>query len=145
MEIVNNIDTAKYFKASFDRVAFGDTFIPLKKNDLPLAFVLRKGTMVLLYENDSDEVRECTHEELVRRLYKVTGIATMVIHGNTYGVIELTYHEEARPSTEVKGKNGAYKAGEELRPKIIMLHTQFKGIIEGVDFILSDTGEIKIK
>lgn len=67
----------------------------------------------------------------------------MVIHEITYGVIELTYHEEARPSTEVKGKNGAYKVGEELRPKIIMLHTQFKGLIEGVDFVLSGTGEIK--
>ena len=143
MEIVNNIDAAKYYKASFDRTAFGDILIPLKKKDLPLAFVLRKGTMVLLYENDSDEVRECTHEELVRRLYKVTGIATKVIHEITYGVIELTYHEEARPSTEVKGKNGAYKVGEELRPKIIMLHTQFKGLIEGVDFVLSGTGEIK--
>ena len=145
METVNNIQATRLFKASTDKEMTGNNLVPLSKNDFPLAYVLKKGLMVLLYEKTPEELKECTREELVKRLYKVTGLATMVISKNTYGVIELTFHEEARASTEVKGKNGTYKVGEELRSKIVMLHTQFRALVEGKDFELSATGEIKFK
>ncbi len=55
----------------------------------------------------------------------------------------MVHHQDARPSTDIKLKNGAYCEGEELRPGIIMLHTQFKALVAGVDFDLNDLGEIK--
>lgn len=145
METVNNLQATQLFKASTDREMTGNNLVPLSKNGLPLAYVLKKGMMILLYEKSPEELKECTKAELVKRLYKVTGLATTVISNNTYGVIDLTFHEEARPSTEVKGKNGAFKAGEELREKVVMLHTQIRALVEGKDFEMSETGELKLK
>ena len=145
METVNNLQATQLFKASTDKEMTGNNLVPLSKNGLPLAYVLKKGMMILLYEKSPEELKECTKAELVKRLYKVTGLATTVISNNTYGVIDLTFHEEARPSTEVKGKNGAFKAGEELREKVVMLHTQIRALVEGKDFEMSETGELKLK
>lgn len=52
-------------------------------------------------------------------------------------------HEEARLSKEVKAKNGAFKQGENLRPAIVMLHTQFNALVQGYDFEIDELGEIK--
>lgn len=145
METINNIQATRLFKASTDKEMTGNNLVPLSKNDFPLAYVLKKGLMVLLYEKTPEELKECTREELVKRLYKVTGLTSTVNSGNVYGVIELTYHEEARISSELKGKKGPYKVNEEYRPKILLYHTQFRALVEGKDFELSATGEIKFK
>jgi CRISPR-associated endonuclease Csn1 len=57
--------------------------------------------------------------------------------------VVLRYHQEARPAGEYKSKNGVWSVGEEIRPSISVLHTQFKGLVEGQDFEISDSGEIK--
>lgn len=143
METITSIDAAAFFRRSNDKETTGRMMFPAEKNGYPLGYILKKGTMVLLYENTPEEVWDLDHDQLVRRLYKVTGMSSMVIGGNTYGVINLLYQQEARPSSELKGKNGAYRSQEELRPKIVMLHTQIKALVEGVDFELNETGEIK--
>ena len=141
-EIVNNIDAAKFFKRSTGTT---DGLIPQKsvKNGYPLAYCLKIGTMVLLYENSPEEVWELDRQNLVKRLYKVTGLSSMIVSGNPYGTIALVFQQDARQSTEIKLKNGAYNANEELRPGIKMLHTQFKALVQGVDFELNDLGEIR--
>ena len=141
-EIVNNIDAAKFFKRSNDNA---DGLVPQKslKNGYPLAYSLKIGTMVILYENSPEEVWDLDRLKLVRRLYKVTGLSSMIVQGNAYGTIALVYQQDARPSTEIKLKNGAFKSDEELRPGIKMLHTQIKALVQGVDFELNDLGEIK--
>ena len=60
-----------------------------------------------------------------------------------YATIKLIHNEEARPSKEKKKKNGAYKQGEELRPAIIMLHTQLNALVQGYDFEINELGEIR--
>ena len=102
--------------------------------------------MVLLYDKTPDEIWEATPEELSRRLYKVTGLSSMVISRNAYATITMRHHEEARPSKEVKAKNGVYKQGEELRSAILMLHTQIfdHAIVQGYDFDINELGEIKM-
>lgn len=67
----------------------------------------------------------------------------MVVGDNSYGTIIMRHHEEARPSTELKAKNGAYKQGEELRSSIKMLHTQIQALVQGVDFTIDETGQIR--
>ena len=67
----------------------------------------------------------------------------MVVSNHPYGTIEMTHHQDARPSSEIKKKNGAYRSNEEFRPGIKMLHTQFKALVQGVDFELNDLGEIR--
>ena len=100
--------------------------------------------MVLLYEQSPEEIWDLDKCNLQKRLYKVTGLSSMIIQGKyNYGTIVLVHHQEARPSTEVKQINGEFKADEEFRPGIKLLHTQFNALIQGVDFEINDLGEIK--
>lgn len=143
-ELVNMLDAAQYFKTSNDKQAAGYNMVPIKsKRDYPLAYTLKIGTMVLLYEKSPQEVWEASSLETNRRLYKVVGMSSMTISGCSYATINMRHHEEARQSKELKAKNGAYKQGEELRPAIIMLHTQINALVQGRDFEINELGEIK--
>lgn len=141
-ELVNNLDAARYYKRSNDVVG---GLIPERsvKSGYPLAYCLKIGTMVLLYENSPEEVWDLDRRNLQKRLYKVTGLSSMVISSNKYGVIGMVHHQEARPSTEIKLRNGAYRVSEDFRPGVKMLHTQIKALVQGVDFELNDLGEIR--
>ena len=79
----------------------------------------------------------------MKRLYKIVGMSSMVFSNRSYGTVKLVYHQEARPATELVYKNGAFKSNEELRAGITLLHTQFKGMVQGQYFEINDIGEIK--
>ena len=142
-ELVSNLDACDYYKESNNKEVQGYHLVPPTKNGYPLTYLLKKGTMVLLYENTPDEIRDCTKAELVRRLYKITGFSSMVVGGNEYGTLTMLHSQEARPSSSIKTKNGAYKQNEEFRSSIAMLHTQLKALVAGRDFEINDLGEIK--
>ena len=145
-ELLNMLEASAYYKTSNNKEAAGYHMVPVKsKHGYPLAYTLKIGTMVLLYEKTQtpDEVWEADKRELGRRLYKVVGLSSMVVSGCDYGSIKLRHHEEARLSGEVKMKNGEYKQGEDLRPGITMLHSQLCALVEGYDFELNELGEIK--
>lgn len=146
-QIANNLEAAKFYNgktANYDIVPFSDV------NDYPLKYILRVGTMVLFYEKSADELYECSKAELTKRLYKVTGMSVMAIKRQSgkvdrYGMMNLKHHQEARPAGELKAKNGEWKIGEDYRPAIIINHNQFNALVEGYDFELTVTGEIKFK
>lgn len=145
-EIINMLQTAQYFKTSNDKVAVGKNIVPLKsEHDYPFAYSLKIGTMVLLYEKSPNEVWDASLMDNNKRLYKVVGLSAMRMKGRNvdYATIKLKHHEEARLSTELKAKNGAFKQGEELRPSIIMLHTQLNALVQGYDFEINELGKIK--
>ncbi len=149
-EIVSNLEAAQFFKVSTDRDSRPD-LVPLSdENGYPLKCILKSGTMVLFYENSPEELYECSKSELVKRLYKVTGMSTLTIKRQNgkidqYGSLSLRHHQEAKPATDLKAKNGVWKKGEEYRPIITLLHTQLNAYVEGYDFELTVTGEIKFK
>ena len=141
-ELVNNLDAALFYNGKSDN----DSLVPQVKDGLPLKCILRTGTMVLFYEKSPEEFYECTKEDLVKRLYKVTGMSKQVISGiYHYGLTTLKHHQEARPAGELKEKKGLWEMGEEYRPVIIINHNQFNALVEGYDFDLTVTGEIKFK
>lgn len=145
-ELINMLQTAQYFRTSNDKVAVGNNIVPIKsEHDYPLAYSLKIGTMVLLYEKSPNEVWDASIVDNNKRLYKVMGLSAMRMKGRNvdYATIKLKHHEEARLSTELKSKNGAFKQGEELRPSIIMLHTQLNALVQGCDFEINELGEIK--
>lgn len=146
-EIVSNLEAAKYFKASADKTARGE-LVPISdpETHYPMKYLLKAGTMVLFYEHTPEELYDCSPEELAKRLYKVTGLSTMTIQGKyKYGTIAFRHHGEARPSVELKEVSGEWKIGEKYRPAIGMNHNQPKALIEGKDFELTITGEIRFK
>ena len=144
-ELVNNIIAANFYRRSNDRIPTDNQLVPLySKSGYELRYKLKIGTMVLLYENSPEEVWELDRKNLQKRLYKVPGMSSMVLREkDNYGTIEMVHHQDARPSSEVKKKNGSYISNEEFRPGIKMLHTQFNALIQGVDFEINDLGEIR--
>lgn len=144
-ELVNNITAANFYRRSNDKVPTDNQLVPLfSKSGYELRYKLKIGTMVLLYENSPEEVWELDKKNLQKRLYKVTGMSSMVLQGKYYfGTIELVHHQDARPSTEIKKKNGEFVSNEEFRPGIKLLHTQFRALVQGVDFEINDLGEIR--
>lgn len=101
--------------------------------------------MVLLYDETPEEIYELDEIQLCKRLYKITGMSSMIVTGCNYGVLSLLFHQEARPSKDVTLKNGIYKHGEATRSGITLLHTQFKALVQGYDFEMDDLGKIKFK
>lgn len=144
-ELVSNLEAAQYFKASADREACPDLVPQADANGFPLKCILKAGTLVLFYENSPAELCDCTPKELTKRLYKVTGFSTLTVSNNSYGRLALKHHQEARPAGELKAKSGVWKTNEEYRPVISILHTQLNAYVEGYDFELTVTGEIKFK
>ncbi len=142
-ELVNYLTAAKFYRRSNDHAVDGNQLIPQTKNGFPLRYVLKIGTMVLLYENSPEEIWDLDRANLQKRLYKVTGMSSMVVNDCNYGTLELVHHQDARKSTEITKKNGKYVSNELFRPGIRMLHTQFNALIEGIDFELNELGEIK--
>lgn len=143
-EIVNTLQAAQYFKTSNDKEAVGHSLVPIKsEHDYPFAYSLKIGTMVLLYEKSPAEIWEAQRKEINKRMYKVVGLSSMTINGCSYATINMRHHEEARQSKDIKAKNGIYKQGEELRPAIVMLHTQLKALVQGYDFEINELGKIK--
>lgn len=140
-KLLNSLEAAKQFNGKQSNL------IPQSdEKDNPLRFVLKIGTMVLFYENSPSELLNCDAAELSRRLYKVTGLSTLVVQQKYYyGSITLRHHLEARPSTEFKAKNGAWRIGEEIRPAIVLTHKQLNVWVEGVDFDITETGKIIFK
>lgn len=145
IELINSITAANYFSKSINNASLKKHLVPEIKNGLPLKYRLKIGTMVILYEKNPDEVWQLSKQELQQRLYKVTGLNSFQSGSKVYGRISLVHHQDARPSTEIKLKNGAFSSTEEFRPGILMLHGQFKALINGVDFEINDLGEITRK
>ena len=142
-ELINRLDAVEYYNSGVS--AQGIDILRPEKNGYPLRWKLKIGTMVLLYEETPEEIYELDEAGLRKRLYKITGMSSMVVNGCNYGTLSLLFHQEARPSKEVKVKKGAYKSGEQTRPAIALYHTQFKALVQGCDFEMDDLGKIKFK
>ena len=130
--------------AFFNRKTEDKTLVPeVDENGNRLSCLLKIGTMVLFYENTPEELFSLAQSDLVKRLYKVTGLSSMTVQDRYhYGKITLRYHQEARMAKELKGKNGVWKQGEDIRSIIGLNHNQCLFLVEGTDFRLTPTGKV---
>ncbi|MBO7263604.1 MAG: CRISPR-associated protein Csn1 [Alistipes sp.] len=140
--LISNLEAAAFYNGKTmrdDLVALSDS------NDYPLQYILRAGTMVLFYENSPKELYECSRAELSKRLYKVKGLCDKKTGNNRTAYITMIHHQEARPDSDLVIKKGVFIANEEYRPIIEQSHNQLNVFVEGYDFELTVTGEIKFK
>ena len=140
-ELVSNFEAAQYFKASADREARPDLVPLADANGFPLKCILKTGTMVLFYENSPAELYECTCKELTKRLYKVTAMAAE-------GRVQFLFHQEARNQktlTALYGAGASQFCQSNPSPKLRLSVSNFNMLVEGYDFELTVTGEIKFK
>lgn len=144
-KLVSNLAAAQRLKKS---VKEHEEVVPAKSpKGFSLRYVLRKGLHVILYEHTPEEVAHMDTKGLSKRLYVITGLSYMPVKRGryNYGKVTLRHHQEARKANDVKTIMGEYKEGEAYRGGIYMLHTQFKALIEGVDFTLSVLGGVTLK
>lgn len=143
-EIVNNLDAAAYYKKSTDRNDY-PAIVPEKSpKGYALKYLLKIGQMVLLYENSATEIDFKDPDDISKRLYKIVGLSYLPA-GTWYGTITLRHHSEARSAKDVQITKGAYKNTDPIRASVFLYHTQFKALVEGVDFEITPIGEIKLK
>lgn len=131
-EFINMLDTAKFYKQSNDKVLVDGNIVQLNKDGLNLYYTLKKGTMVLLYVDNPDEIWE-NNGDWSRRLYKVTELWKA-------GRIVVTKHTEARPSSEVPKVTKGFCIGDS---KGLYSYSKFSALVQGYDFEINELGEIK--
>ena len=143
-ELVKTIEAADYYRRSTDK-SERLTLVPERSpKDFPLKWNLKIGQHVILYEASPDEIVISDKADVSKRLYVITGLSINPV-GTGYGSIVMRHHQEARMAKDVKSKNGAFKIGESYRGSIVMLHTQFNALVEGLDFEINALGEIILK
>ena len=143
-ELVKTIEAADYYRRSTDK-SERLTLVPERSpKDFPLKWNLKIGQHVILYETSPDEIVISDKADVSKRLYVITGLSINPV-GTGYGSIVMRHHQEARMAKDVKSKNGAFKIGESYRGSIVMLHTQFNALVEGLDFEINALGEIILK
>ena len=131
-EFINMIDAARFYKQSNDKVLVDGNIVQLNKGGLNLYYTLKKGTMVLLYVDNPDEIWE-NNGDWSRRLYKVTELWKD-------GRIVVTKHTEARPSSEVPKVTKGFCIGDS---KGLYSYSKFSALVQGYDFEINELGEIK--
>ncbi len=143
-EIVNNLKAGEYFKQSVQEVlkAQGinhlEGLVPpskyIKNVEAPLKQIIKTGTMVLLWEETSDEIWELDNNQKNIRLYKI-------VKFDKSGRIYFRPHNEARPASELKEvyNLNANKQCEQLRLPV----NKFNALVEGYDFKINVLGQIE--
>ena len=132
-EFVNMMEAAGYYKTSNDKSVVGHNIVPLEKDDCQLAFILKKGTMVIFYKETKDEVWDYSQKETVRNLYYVSMI-------ESDGRVTFKYHQEARRDEELP-RNASDTS--DIKPKIRVGLASAKILVQGYDFEINELGEIK--
>lgn len=107
---------------------------PVDEKGLHLCHVLKTGIQVLFYRSSPDELMEMRHEDVLRRLYRVT-----VMEGR---IVRLVFHQCAQRSTEIE--KWASAMDWEVAPPLGMRLSanKLQLLVEGEDFGISPTGTI---
>lgn len=132
-EFVNMMEAADYYKTSNGKSVVGHNIVPLEKDDCQLAFILKKGTMVIFYKETKEEVWDYSQKETVRNLYYVSVI-------ESDGRVTFKYHQEARLDEELP-RNASDTS--DIKPKIRIGLASAKILVQGYDFEINELGEIK--
>jgi CRISPR-associated endonuclease Csn1 len=137
--LVTNLDAAKAFNTH-------QQIVPeTSEEGYALLCTIKKGDLVLLYENSPEELRSATQAELNKRLYKIVKMSDS-------GGLQITirHHQEAREATKLKelygnSKTGLFESSQEIYPQRRLSHNQFNALVQGQHFELTETGKITIR
>lgn len=137
--LVNLLDAVRFYKKSVDRNDYS-TIVPLEEKGLSLKYCLRKGTHVLMCEQDEESISLTNKDELSKRLFTITKMAKN-------GQVTFRNSREARKIGDLNKFINAnpFKIMDDYRPIMRMTPSKFKFLVEGTDFRITPTGEIILK
>ncbi len=128
-KMINNFEISK-----------GDT-LPDEIDGMKRIYKLKKGAMVLLYENSPDEIYKIKddYRQLSKRLYKLFKF-------DVNGQIYFIHHLEARPKGELKNDTkfvGVFKPEERIYAIRLFSPRQLNLLVENKDFKITNDGKIE--
>ena len=132
-EFVNMMEAARYYRSSNEKSIVGYNIVPQIKNDCHLAYILKKGTMVIFYKETVDEVWEYSSADFAKNLYYVSVI-------ESDGRVTFKYQQEARQDKEIPR---TASESMDIKPKIRIGLATAKILVQGYDFEINELGEIK--
>jgi len=100
---------------------------------LPLSKVLKVNQMAIFYENDPEELKTISKQDLSKRLFKIT-----VFEGDSR--IRFRHHAQGGADKDLKGKSSLDfdKSAQKLRISL----SNIKAIYEDIDFKITSSGRI---
>ncbi len=134
--LVNALDAVKFFKESTDRNDY-PAIVPEEKNGLPLKWCVRKGTQILMLEENEESLSLVNAGELSNRLFTITKM-------DKNGLLTCRSSKDARTAGELKPflSSSSFKLHEGYRPILRMSPSNFNFLVEGFDFTITPLGEI---
>ena len=111
----------------------GYNIVPQIKNDCHLAYILKKGTMVIFYKETVDEVWEYSSADFAKNLYYVSGI-------ELDRRVTFKHQQEARQDKEL---SRTASESMNIQPKIRISLATAKILVQGYDFEINELGEIR--
>lgn len=137
--LVNALDAVKFFKESTDRYDY-PFIVPEEKNGLPLKWCVRKGTQILMLEDNEETLSLVNECELSNRLFTITKM-------DKSGLLTCRSSKDARAAGELKPflNSNSFKLRDGYRPILRMSPINFHFLVEGYDFTITPLGEIKLK
>ena len=100
---------------------------------LPLSKVLKVNQMALFYENNPDELKIISKQDLSKRLFKITQF-------ESDGRIQFRHHAQGGADKDLKKESSLdfEKSAQKLRISL----SNIKAIFEGKDFIIHSSGKL---
>lgn len=111
-----------------------------KKTLYKLKNILKVGQRILLWNENSDELRDLEKKELLKRLYKIYKFNEISVTAYVY----LKYHNEARPENELPNEDKNFLLGV-YQPLLALTPEKLNCLFEGTDFEITIDGEILMK
>ena len=153
-EIVNNLKAGEYFKSSVQETIKAQNMptlqglIPnsktIKNTEIPLKYILKTGTLLILWEKSPDEVWDLDLVDLTKRFYKVVGLSIQSIQNKyNYGITTMRHHQEASATTNLKIQDGLFSENELYIAQRKLNHNQLNALVEGYDFKINILGQIE--
>ncbi|MBN2637570.1 MAG: CRISPR-associated protein Csn1 [Bacteroidales bacterium] len=134
--IINNKDAGSYFKKSHKNNEEINDIVEHNHctTGVPLKYILKKGIMVIFYEENPTEILDLKVNEIQKRLYKLSKF-------DSQGRLTFRPSLEARPASELKEvyRFDFENPAEQVRLQVSKLNL----LVEGYDFIHTETGNIK--
>ncbi|WP_298766443.1 type II CRISPR RNA-guided endonuclease Cas9 [uncultured Polaribacter sp.] len=134
-QIINNITAGEYYKFSNNEHKRNYNLVESShiKSNLPLKYILKKGDMVLMYNENIDEILELPKLDLLKRLYKLAKF-------DAQGRLTFRPHSEAKQASELKE---VYSVDFNIQREQIRLQvSKLNILVQGYDFTISSTGKI---
>jgi CRISPR-associated endonuclease Csn1 len=107
------------------------------QKQIPLSFIITPGTRVLLYNEDTNELRDLNNRDITNRLYNIYKFNNA---GTDY--IYLMHNLEARTDKELD-KEETIINFDRYQPRLKLVANKFNCLIEGRDFDIKLDGKIK--